>query len=131
MIPASQASTLVLIKELALRLNNLMQDEFLSSRPHSEPDHDVFGKTPLSGNFLTISSGWPGLLLLFSELDRSFPEEGWDQSSHFCVLRIEEALERFELTDLSMLQGITGISFALEQGSKNLTKSGKKKTNKN
>lgn len=77
---------------------------------------------PIPWNSLSLSHGYPSLLLLFGVLDNLFPQENWDAASHQCVLMMKEEIESTAITDFSLFGGLAGCCFALQGASKNNTR---------
>lgn len=71
-----------------------------------------------SWNSLSLSHGYPGILLLFATLDQLYNEEGWDAFSHQYVLKIKETIEASSSINLSLFGGLTGACFAIQQASR-------------
>ncbi|MDF2886243.1 MAG: hypothetical protein K0R23_628 [Lacrimispora sp.] len=89
--------TISIIKNIALNLSDLHED---SSVPL--PDWDT----------LTLHSGLPGLALLYGELQRIFPDEGWDEIGNKYLTRIVKGIEQQGGVPLSMFSGAAGIGLA-------------------
>jgi lantibiotic biosynthesis protein len=70
-----------------------------------------------SWNPLSINTGYPCLLILFAELERLFPNEGWEKKIHAYVLKIKESIETQPISNISFLDGLTGCCFAIQQAS--------------
>lgn len=64
---------------------------------------------------LSLASGYPSLLLLFTSLKNE--DQNSEAISHQYILKIKEALEKNGCDDFSLFSGISGICFALEQAS--------------
>lgn len=64
--------------------------------------------------------GYAGALLLFTQLDRLFPDEQWDAIAHLYVLKIKTTLETEGIHSIpsSLFGGLAGTCFALQQASK-------------
>ncbi len=96
-----------LVKEVANRLKNPdLVKEFAQFR----------------GNFLSLSYGYPGLLILMATLDNLYPWEGWDEAAHLYVLKIKEAIEAGQTDGISLFKGLAGSCFAIEYASKKKTR---------
>lgn len=94
----------LLVKEIILDPNNNNPDSFLN---HSLWDD------------LSIAGGYPGILPLYVELDKLFPEEGWNLVAHDYVLHTVKVIETGGVGRLSLFGGIAGVCFYLRQASKN------------
>ena len=66
---------------------------------------------------LSISSGYPGPLLLFAELQRVFPNEAWDRVVWDYVVKITQSIESKPISNLSLFNGLTGCCLAIQQAS--------------
>ena len=64
-------------------------------------------------NPLGLSHGYPGTMLLFGELDRQFPDQGWDRKGRAHVLALLRELESAGFPEASLFGGGAGISLAL------------------
>ena len=89
-----------LVKEIALRLKDpiIVQKKVLSAN-----GNDLSNWSPL-----TLSHGYPGLVVLFGTLDCLYPTEGWDLIAHSYVVKIIEMIEVSGVSDLSLFSGLTG-----------------------
>ncbi|MCR8966192.1 lanthionine synthetase C family protein [Brevibacillus halotolerans] len=67
----------------------------------------------------SLSHGYPGTILFFAELDRHFPEEGWDIVAHEHLLALQEKIKAIGVSSESMFGGLAGISFATLSASHN------------
>ncbi|CCF16796.1 lanthionine synthetase C-like family protein [Brevibacillus laterosporus GI-9] len=67
----------------------------------------------------TLSHGYPGTILMFAELDRHFPEEGWNIVAHEHLLALQETIRGGGVSGTSMFGGIAGICFATMVASRN------------
>lgn len=61
---------------------------------------------------LSMSHGYPGLCLLFGEMDKNFPEQAWDQIGHNYMLTIQQAIQSDGFASISLWGGISGIGMA-------------------
>ncbi|MED3873184.1 lanthionine synthetase C family protein, partial [Priestia megaterium] len=71
----------------------------------------------LAGNLnpwdpITLSHGFPGTILLFGELDRQFPDSGFDLVAHNHLVEVQKVIERQGVNSISMFGGITGVAYA-------------------
>jgi lantibiotic modifying enzyme len=116
----STNNTVSLILEIANSLRDLENVERTVLSPSNVnpnpiiPDHHW--------DNLSLASGSSGLLLLFAELDRLFPEQQWDQASHQCVLRIKASLESSSHASLSLFGGLAGVAYSIQQASRGRTR---------
>lgn len=106
------------IKEIAYRMSDPEKVVELVSLPSNiNPSTSQLSWMPLS-----LSHGYPGLLLLFATLDQCFPEDNWDKISHQYVLKIKEVIEKEGVSDFSIFGGLSGVCFAIEQASRKKTR---------
>lgn len=101
------------VKEQAFKMKN--PDDVRERVCISRPDKD---DGMVSWGSLTLSDGYPGVLLLFSTLDQLYPQEGWDQIAHLYVVKIKEAIEQESVSNLSLFGGLAGCCFSIEQASR-------------
>lgn len=66
---------------------------------------------------LSLTNGYPSLLLLFSTLEKQGLIQDGAAIGHSYVLKIKEALETHGCFDFSLFSGVSGICFALNQAS--------------
>jgi hypothetical protein len=64
-------------------------------------------------NPLSLSHGLPATVLMFGELDRLHPDDGWDTVGRDHVQALIAAIERAGLSAAGSLGGVAGIGFAL------------------
>jgi hypothetical protein len=114
-----QYFSLDLIKAIAYRMTDLDHVK----RVVLQPDNCqglINGMIPWDD--LSIAKGYSSLLLLFSALDRLFPDENWDSRVHTCVLKVIGVLEEQTNQTLSLFGGLAGTCFALQQASRGGTR---------
>lgn len=70
----------------------------------------------------TLSHGYPGLIIFYSEMDDFFPNQGWDQVAHRYVSFLVRELETKGAHNASLFSGWTGICFAIHVASKHGTR---------
>ncbi|KPK32922.1 MAG: hypothetical protein AMS24_02800 [Chlamydiae bacterium SM23_39] len=75
------------------------------------------GKKNIEWNDLSISSGYPGGLLLFAELQKLFPNEEFDGIVYDYIVKIIKSIESKPISNLSLFNGLTGCCFAIQQAS--------------
>ncbi|MGG6448282.1 lanthionine synthetase C family protein [Pseudobacillus badius] len=68
---------------------------------------------------ITLSHGYPGTIIFFTELDRQFPNENWDLVAHEHFLALEKELQNIPIYNISLFTGLTGITFATFMASRN------------
>lgn len=71
---------------------------------------------------LSLIAGYPGVLLLLSELDSLFPNEQWDLAAHSYILKIKEAVETSDITYFPLYGGLAGVCFSIMQASRDGTR---------
>lgn len=109
---------ILLVKEIA----NLMKDPDVVQMHINHPlnRNPFYSASPWQP--LTLSHGFPAILLLFATLNDLFPSENWDQISHSYVLKIKETLEKEKISDLSLFGGLAGCCFAIQAASQKKTR---------
>lgn len=109
---------LLFIKELASKMTNPHEVvAVVTDKKNRSPNTQSFPWNPLS-----LSHGYPALVLLFSTLDKCYPSENWDKISHNYVLKIKEAVELGEICDFSLFGGLAGICLSLNVASRRGTR---------
>lgn len=104
-----------LIKNLALRLQNPEYVSDVIMNPNNQIEERPFKDT--SWRDFSLSNGYAGMMLLFSELDRLFPDEHWNGAVHTYVLKIKEQIESERILNFSLFGGLAGVCFAFHQSS--------------
>ena len=66
---------------------------------------------------LSLASGYSGLILFFSQLQKTEDIAHSDEVIHHYVLRLRDIIQREGIVNLSLYSGATGIAFALQQAS--------------
>ncbi|MGG1643113.1 lanthionine synthetase C family protein [Paenibacillus sp. NRS-1782] len=61
----------------------------------------------------SLASGFPGICLFMSELDRLYPDDGWDRVGHQYLERIRIILEQQGIHNASLYSGLSGILLAI------------------
>lgn len=67
-------------------------------------------------NDLSLTGGYPALILLFAVLQRS-GLLNCEETIHQYVLKVKETIETRSFSDLSLYSGVTGICFSIHQAS--------------
>lgn len=71
-------------------------------------------------NPLSLSHGYPGLIMLFAEMDRLQPGERWDHVTHAYIKQLKVILEQTGINnDPSLYNGLSGINFSIILASNN------------
>lgn len=71
---------------------------------------------------LILGGGFSGLLSLFVEIDRMFPDNGWDLVVHEYILNIVKAIDEVGIGSLTLYGGLTGICYYIRLASRNETR---------
>ncbi|WP_236588223.1 lanthionine synthetase C family protein [Tumebacillus amylolyticus] len=82
----------------------LLRDPSTIKKHALERDVKIRGWSPLS-----LGSGYPGLCLLFGELDRLEPEAGWDMAGHQVLVAVQQAVQEHGVPSLDLWGGLAGI----------------------
>ena len=117
MITSKQATQLV--KEIANRMRDLDQVNQILLHPSNHNNDHFFPQqlNPQLGDY-RLMEDYPGILLLFAELDSLFPHENWDAAVHNYVLKMKEIIESQGIFSLSLFGGLSGIAFVLQRASR-------------
>lgn len=67
-----------------------------------------------------LSWGYPGICMLYGELDKLFPNESWDKNAYQIVIKMMGNIQKQGLYTSSMYSGAAGIGLALLAVSNNL-----------
>ncbi|KJD47516.1 lanthionine synthetase C family protein [Paenibacillus terrae] len=70
----------------------------------------------------SLGSGFTGICLLMGQLDRLYPEDGWDRVGHQYLERIRLVMEQQGIHDLSLYSGLAGILLAIRSLSRKGTR---------
>jgi len=62
---------------------------------------------------LSLGSGYPGLCLLFGELDRLEPEAGWDLVGHQMLVAVQQAVTQYGIATYDLWGGLAGIQMGI------------------
>lgn len=92
----------------------------------SEPERVKFefeSKNLQPWNPLSLSHGYPGLVILFSELDRYYPNNHFDTITHQYMVKLRDLLETADIqNNVSLFSGFSGINYAVQLASKDGTR---------
>ncbi len=70
----------------------------------------------------TLSHGYPGFIILFSEMEACFPDQGWDLIAHRYLVELIQEIEKRGIHNSSLFSGLSGICFAIHLASKQSTR---------
>lgn len=70
----------------------------------------------------SLSHGYPGFIILFSELDTLFPNLNWDLVAHQYIQNLMNVIEEKGIHNSSLFSGLSGICFSLYLASKKGTR---------
>lgn len=115
-----QAAIYQRIREIGSRLKNPEFVFKISAIAKMQSRYGEIGGSLYSPQ--SLMQGIPGLSLMYDELDRVLPGEGWDQTSYMYLshLQNEIALEEFQVPGL--FSGLCGFLFALQHLSRGGTR---------
>ncbi|WP_096187399.1 lanthionine synthetase C family protein [Evansella halocellulosilytica] len=68
---------------------------------------------------ISLSHGYPGSIILFSFMDKLYPDSGWDLEVHNQVIMLGKSIEKEGVGDISLFSGWTGIAHSIELASRN------------
>ncbi|KAF6562906.1 lanthionine synthetase C family protein [Paenibacillus sp. EKM202P] len=78
-------------------------------RSKSIPTLEVDGFEIERWNDGILSNGYPGICLLLAQLDLLYPEDGWDQTGHMYLEKLQKLMEEMGMYDLSLYSGLAGV----------------------
>lgn len=110
------------IRNLSLELTNRLLDPYEVKNIVTSPSNlSILGGHPW--NDITLSAGYPAIILLLSEWDKISPNEGWDLKAHKYLLALQEGIKTQGYYDnISMFGGLTGIAFSIKSASRSGTR---------
>lgn len=111
-----------LVKEVAGRMRNPETVKNIVMDPQNRNPKPLYPEFEQHWGDLAIAGGYPGILLLFAELDRLFPDEKWDDAAHAYVLKIKASIESNGIQQFSLYGGLPGACFALQHASRGGTR---------
>lgn len=108
---------LEIILNVAKKLSAPSTVKELSSSQKNEMEIEGTKLIPWSDT--ALSHGYPGLCILFGELDHMFPEDGWDIIGHSFMMEIQKSIEEHGIHATSTFSGLAGVGFAARSLSRN------------
>ena len=97
---AANEHCVLTVKEIANRLKDPESVKAIVLHPENRNPDPLFQDHPWAD--LSFSGGYPAILLLFTELDRLFPDEKWDLAAHVYVVKIKEMIEKQGIGNFSL-----------------------------
>ncbi|CUB12901.1 Nisin biosynthesis protein NisC [Bacillus cereus] len=79
---------------------------------------NVNAKNYIPWSDVSLSTGYPGLILMYSNLARIFPNQGWEEAIDQYLMALQETLRTKAVTDVSLFGGLTGIAYAVSFATK-------------
>jgi len=110
------------INQIALKIGNKFLDVEKIQEVSSSDKNFIPYINAYPWDSLSTSHGYPAIILLFSILDNSFPNQGWDQASHIMIQQLINLIEEKGIYNSSLFSGLTGINFSILCASKNKTR---------
>ncbi|PWK15010.1 lanthionine synthetase C family protein [Tumebacillus permanentifrigoris] len=62
---------------------------------------------------LSLADGYPGLCLLFGELDRLEPEAGWDMAGHQMLVAVQQSVTQTGISAFNLWGGLAGVMMGI------------------
>lgn len=114
---------IALVKEVGERFRNpVFVKETVLDPLNVNPD-PLYELHPPYWSDLTLAAGFPGVIVLLSQLDKLFPDERWDEAVHAHVMQVKETLESSSgWLPSSIFSGLAGICFSLQEASREGTR---------
>lgn len=110
---------LATVREIATRLANPQQVEQIVM---AEDNTSAIAQYTNPWFPTSLSHGYPGTGLLFAELDRLYPNEGWDEIAFEHIKLAVDHLSRYGMARIGMFGGITGLAFCVRVASREGTR---------
>jgi lantibiotic biosynthesis protein len=99
----------LIVNELAIKMRDPENVRHITlKRKNINP---VIGYSPWAD--LSLSHGYPAIVLFYAHLDALHPAEGWDYVTHNYIVQIVRCLEKEGIQDASLYSGLTGICYAI------------------
>lgn len=83
--------------------------EKVRSMMQQVPQREIEGMRIDAWSDLTLANGFTGICLLLGQMDRLFPNEGWDKIGHHYLQQIQSSLEQRSIHSLSLYSGLAGV----------------------
>lgn len=97
----------IIINDLA---NKLKDPEQVESNVISPENVSLIGGHPWDP--LSLSHGFPGTIMFFSEMSRVYPKENWDYIAHDHILNVSKYIQN-GVRSISLFGGATGLAYAI------------------
>ncbi|MEJ8547464.1 lanthionine synthetase C family protein [Brevibacillus borstelensis] len=99
------------VLEVAARL----QDIEYTAKLAKSPENGLESGGTQHGLFhpASLASGYTGISLLYAELDKGDPDDGWDVKGHALLTAVQQELQRAGIQGLGLWTGLAGICFAV------------------
>ncbi|KAA0798382.1 hypothetical protein DN398_20715 [Bacillus sp. JAS102] len=111
-VSAINSEVEIIIQKLVRKLSNPELVEFEFERKNLQP-----------WNPLSLSHGYPGLIILFSEMDRYYPDKNFDNVAHQYMIKLRDLLETADIQgNVSLFNGFSGINYTVLLASKEGTR---------
>ncbi len=112
------------IEDIVIQTADKMKDpkkvkEISSSKANSVT---IEGKDIIPWGDTSLSHGYPGICILFGELDYMFPNDGWDRVGLEYLKAIRNDIEQNGIYSISTFSGLAGVGFAARSLSRHGTR---------
>ncbi|MEW9698036.1 lanthionine synthetase C family protein [Paenibacillus sp. SI8] len=117
--PQARTKIIPVIMNIAERYKDPEHVRTLMLQEHQE---ELDGKHISSWEDLNLAMGFSGICLLLGQMDRLYPEGGWDYVGHRYLQLIQKTLEEKGVYSMSVWSGLSGILVAIRSLSRNGTR---------
>lgn len=98
----TKEKTLPICHEIAERLSDVRKISTFFTSTFKEPS-----------TLTSLSTGYPGIVLLFAELDRQEPDKGWDHVVFEYISELKSQIDIHGVRNLSLYGGLAGINYSI------------------
>ncbi|MDQ0417446.1 hypothetical protein J2Z48_001619 [Croceifilum oryzae] len=108
------------LNEILMELADLLKDpENVIQTVHAEGNEiDLGSGKHFSWEDGSLADGYPSICLLLGEMDRCFPEAGWDEHGYLHLRALQESIQKTGFSSLSLWGGVLSMAMAARSLSK-------------
>ncbi|WP_145962184.1 lanthionine synthetase C family protein [Thermoflavimicrobium daqui] len=112
------------VRQIVLELASLLKNpqEVVKKVTAQENNLTAAGFSIFPWSALSLSNGFPSIALFYGELDRLFPNDGWDEVGFEYLQWVQKAFIEEEIENLSLWSGICGVLMAVRSLSREGTR---------
>ena len=110
------------VLNVVLEISEKLKDKNFIEQTVMHPNNKSLAGNIYPWDPVTLSHGYPGIIILFAELDKLFPNNGWDIASHNHLIEIQHYMKNHGINNFSLFGGIAGIAYSVLYASRNGTR---------